>query len=275
MVPLRRPAGHPRAGADGVRPLRHHRPPRPPPATGARAAYSQDAPTRPIARPRCVPSWMPATRVVEPGPRASAHVASGRHRPSCRPAPGHRPAGEPRGGDAVKRAQFTARRRRRRRASRAPAPGSRVDDGGRRRPRRRLPREAARRDRPRRAVQARPDPAPGPPRTGDDAPRRPPRARCCRAASAPSLIRRVVAEALGLGVLEPLLADEAITEIMINGPTASSSSGSAASSWPRSGSSAPSSCSRRSTASSPRSTAGSTSPARWSTPACAPASGST
>lgn len=33
-----------------------------------------------------------------------------------------------------------------------------------------------------------------------------------------SLIRRVVAEALGLGVLEPLLADDAITEIMVNGP---------------------------------------------------------
>lgn len=33
-----------------------------------------------------------------------------------------------------------------------------------------------------------------------------------------SLIRRVVAEALGLGVLEPLLADEAVTEIMVNGP---------------------------------------------------------
>ena len=32
-----------------------------------------------------------------------------------------------------------------------------------------------------------------------------------------SLIRRVVDEALGLGVLEPLLADAAITEIMING----------------------------------------------------------
>ena len=32
------------------------------------------------------------------------------------------------------------------------------------------------------------------------------------------LIRRVVAEALGLGVLEPLLADDAITEIMVNGP---------------------------------------------------------
>ena len=33
-----------------------------------------------------------------------------------------------------------------------------------------------------------------------------------------SLIRRVVDEALGLGVLEPLLADEAVTEIMVNGP---------------------------------------------------------
>ncbi|WP_102509371.1 CpaF family protein [Sanguibacter massiliensis] len=33
-----------------------------------------------------------------------------------------------------------------------------------------------------------------------------------------SLIQRVVDEALGLGVLEPLLADESITEIMVNGP---------------------------------------------------------
>ena len=33
------------------------------------------------------------------------------------------------------------------------------------------------------------------------------------------MIRRVVDEALGLGVLEPLLADPSITEIMVNGPT--------------------------------------------------------
>src|SRR4051794_14997269 len=33
-----------------------------------------------------------------------------------------------------------------------------------------------------------------------------------------SLQRRVVDEALGLGVLEPLLADPTITEIMVNGP---------------------------------------------------------
>ena len=33
-----------------------------------------------------------------------------------------------------------------------------------------------------------------------------------------SLIRRVVDEALGLGVLEPLLEDASITEIMVNGP---------------------------------------------------------
>jgi len=33
-----------------------------------------------------------------------------------------------------------------------------------------------------------------------------------------ALIRRVVDESLGLGVLEPLLADESITEIMVNGP---------------------------------------------------------
>ncbi|WP_067967918.1 CpaF family protein [Nocardiopsis trehalosi] len=33
-----------------------------------------------------------------------------------------------------------------------------------------------------------------------------------------SMIRRVVDEALGLGVLEPLLADDSVTEIMVNGP---------------------------------------------------------
>jgi pilus assembly protein CpaF len=33
-----------------------------------------------------------------------------------------------------------------------------------------------------------------------------------------ALIRRVVDEALGLGVLEPLLADSSVTEIMVNGP---------------------------------------------------------
>jgi len=33
-----------------------------------------------------------------------------------------------------------------------------------------------------------------------------------------SLIRQIVDESLGLGVLEPLLADETITEIMVNGP---------------------------------------------------------
>jgi pilus assembly protein CpaF len=38
------------------------------------------------------------------------------------------------------------------------------------------------------------------------------------AAERVGLIRRVVDEALGLGVLEPLLADESITEIMVNGP---------------------------------------------------------
>ncbi len=35
-----------------------------------------------------------------------------------------------------------------------------------------------------------------------------------------AIIRRVVDEALGLGVLEPLLADDAVTEIMVNGPDA-------------------------------------------------------
>jgi pilus assembly protein CpaF len=34
-----------------------------------------------------------------------------------------------------------------------------------------------------------------------------------------ALIRRVIDEAVGLGVLEPLLADESVTEIMVNGPS--------------------------------------------------------
>ncbi|WP_018655767.1 CpaF family protein [Actinomadura flavalba] len=38
------------------------------------------------------------------------------------------------------------------------------------------------------------------------------------AAERANLIRRVVDEALGLGVLEPLLADPTVTEIMVNGP---------------------------------------------------------
>ncbi|MPZ86781.1 MAG: CpaF family protein [Nitriliruptorales bacterium] len=33
-----------------------------------------------------------------------------------------------------------------------------------------------------------------------------------------ALIRQIVDEALGLGILEPLLADESVTEIMVNGP---------------------------------------------------------
>jgi pilus assembly protein CpaF len=34
-----------------------------------------------------------------------------------------------------------------------------------------------------------------------------------------TMIRRIVDEVLGLGVLEPLLADESVTEIMVNGPS--------------------------------------------------------
>ena len=44
------------------------------------------------------------------------------------------------------------------------------------------------------------------------------RARCSPPPSAARLIRQIVDEALGLGMLEPLLADETITEIMVNGP---------------------------------------------------------
>jgi pilus assembly protein CpaF len=47
------------------------------------------------------------------------------------------------------------------------------------------------------------------------------------------LIRRVIDEAIGLGVLEPLLADPTVTEIMVNGPTRSSSSATAGSSASR------------------------------------------
>jgi pilus assembly protein CpaF len=39
------------------------------------------------------------------------------------------------------------------------------------------------------------------------------------AADRSALIRQIVDESLGLGVLEPLLADETVTEIMVNGPT--------------------------------------------------------
>ena len=45
-----------------------------------------------------------------------------------------------------------------------------------------------------------------------------------------ALIRRVIDEAIGLGVLEPLLADESVTEIMVNGPDRCSSSATAGSS---------------------------------------------
>jgi pilus assembly protein CpaF len=38
------------------------------------------------------------------------------------------------------------------------------------------------------------------------------------AAQRSALIRQIVDESLGLGVLEPLLADESVTEIMVNGP---------------------------------------------------------
>lgn len=43
------------------------------------------------------------------------------------------------------------------------------------------------------------------------------------------LIRRVVDEALGLGILEPLLEDASITEIMVNGPDQISSNATAGS----------------------------------------------
>ena len=89
------------------------------------------------------------------------------------------------------------------------------------------------------------------------------------------LIRRVIDEAIGLGVLEPLLADPSVTEIMVNGPDEvyverDGRLERAEITFTDEGSST-----RRSTASSRRSTAASTSRARWSTPACPPASAST
>ena len=43
------------------------------------------------------------------------------------------------------------------------------------------------------------------------------RGRCSRTAERTRLIRQVIDEAIGLGVLEPLLADPTVTEIMVNG----------------------------------------------------------
>ena len=60
--------------------------------------------------------------------------------------------------------------------------------------------------------------APGPPGARTRATSSAARAPSCPPASARQLIRRVVDEALGLGILEPLLEDASITEIMVNGP---------------------------------------------------------
>ena len=62
-------------------------------------------------------------------------------------------------------------------------------------------------------------PSGGPASSGSWRPARQPRRAAAHVQPrALGLIRRVVDEALGLGVLEPLLADEAVTEIMVNGP---------------------------------------------------------
>ena len=88
-----------------------------------------------------------------------------------------------------------------------------------------------------------------------------------------ALIRQVIDEAIGLGVLEPLLADESVTEIMVNGP---------GDVWiERDGRIEPANVRFTSESqlyqtidrSSLRSTGGSTSRARWSTPVSRPASG--
>ena len=62
------------------------------------------------------------------------------------------------------------------------------------------------------------EPAPGAPGAGARAPAVAARGRCSPRRERQTIIRRVVDEALGLGVLEPLLADETVTEIMVNGP---------------------------------------------------------
>ena len=83
-----------------------------------------------------------------------------------------------------------------------------------------LPGQAAGGDRPRRDVARWPRPSAGPGWNASSATSSAARARCCPPPSAPQLIRRVVDEALGLGILEPLLEDASITEIMVNGPDA-------------------------------------------------------
>ena len=88
-----------------------------------------------------------------------------------------------------------------------------------------------------------------------------------------ALIRRVVDESVGLGVLEPLLADETISEIMINGhDTIYVERFGRVERIPRR-SRPRSSCCRPSTGSCPRSTVASTSRARWSTRGSLPTSG--
>src|SRR3990172_2095694 len=58
--------------------------------------------------------------------------------------------------------------------------------------------------RPRRPPRARPRPPPAPPARGGGTERR-------------RLFEQIVAEILGLGPIEPLLSDDTITEIMVNG----------------------------------------------------------
>ena len=88
------------------------------------------------------------------------------------------------------------------------------------------------------------------------------------------LFEAIVAEILGFGPLEPFIADETITEIMVNGRARSTSSAMARSSTPTRRSKAPTTSCASSIASSRRSAAVSTSPARTWMPACPTAAAS-
>ncbi len=91
-----------------------------------------------------------------------------------------------------------------------------------------------------------------------------------------ALEKVLVDELLGLGPLEELLADPAISDIMVNGPDQMlTSSARASSSSPRSSSATRSICSRSPSASSTRSAAASTRPRRCATPASRTAAAST
>ncbi len=89
------------------------------------------------------------------------------------------------------------------------------------------------------------------------------------------LADEIIDETLGLGPIDPLLRDPTITDILINGPARSMSSGAVDWSGRASPSTTISTCSRSYNASRAAWDAGWTSRVPWSTPACPTAAAST